>query len=441
MVKTIKKLLLFSGDLLFLHLALLITLIIRYPESKHLNDFLHHWPDFSVVFLIWLVVFYALDLYNLNIQNFDRKFIRLTINAVLISSILSVIYFYIIDRPTITPKTNLAVFTGIFTVLFILWRFSYKSYIVNVIPPINLAVIGHNKHTKTLSNEIAKNPMSAYRMTMILQDTQNIDRLTENVQAKNIQVIVVCDDFGESERMESALFRCLPYKVDFFNYPDFYELITGKIPVEAIGQNWFLENLKEGQKNYYNFSKWIVDSILAVSILIITTPLWLLIGIAITVTSKGPVFFRQVRLGKNEKPFKIIKFRTMRILGNDGSPTEKNDHRITRLGNFLRKTRLDEIPQVLNVLMGDMSFIGPRPERPELIIELERHIPFYKTRLLIKPGVTGWDQISGSYHSPSVNDTMEKLQHDLYYLKHRSLYFDLSIALKTIATMLYHEGR
>ena len=441
MVKTIKKLLLFGGDLLFLHLALLITLIIRYPESNHLNDFMHHWPDFSMVFFIWLVVFYALDLFNLNIQTFDRKFIRLTVNAVLISSIFSVIYFYIIDRPTITPKTNLAFFIGIYTVLFITWRLSYKSFIVRVIPQINLAIIGHNKNAQTLIDELKKNPVGVYHLSMILRDAQNINSFIEQIQANNIQVIVVCDDFGQSERMENALFRCLSFKVDFFNYPDFYEMLTGKIPVEAIGQNWFLENLKEGQKNYYNFTKRIIDNILAILIIILTAPLWILIGIVIKLTSNGPVFFRQIRLGKNEKEYKIIKFRTMRIQNNDGSPTEKGDQRITKFGKFLRKSRLDEIPQVLNVLQGDMSFIGPRPERPEIIIELERHIPFYKTRLLIKPGVTGWDQISGSYHSPSVNDTMEKLQHDLYYLKHRSLYFDLSIALKTIATMLYHEGR
>jgi len=441
MVKTIKKLLLFSGDLLFLHLALLITLYIRYPYGNHLFDFLHHWPDFSIVFVIWLVVFYALDLYNLNFQTFDRKFIRLTLNAVLISSIFSVIFFYIVDQPTITPKTNLAIFIGIYTVLFILWRLSYKSYIVKVIPQINLAIIGKDKNAKTLIDELSKNPAGVYRLAMILQDTNNIDSLTENVQAKNIQVIVVCDDFGESERMENALFRCLSFKVDFINYPDFYELLTGKIPVEAIGQNWFLENLKAGQKNYYNAIKRGIDCVLAVLIFIGTSPLWILIGIAIKTTSKGPVFFRQVRFGKNEKEYKIIKFRTMRIDNNDGSPTEKNDLRITKLGTFLRRTRLDEIPQVLNVLSGDMSFIGPRPERPELIVELERHIPFYKTRLLIKPGLTGWDQISGSYHSPSLIDTMEKLQHDLFYLKHRSLSFDLSIALKTIATMLFHEGR
>ena len=131
----------------------------------------------------------------------------------------------------------------------------------------------------------------------------------------------------------------------------------------------------------------------------------------------------------------------MKVAGNNGAMTVVNDTRITKVGNFLRKTRLDEIPQLINIIKGEMSFIGPRPERPELVGELSEKIPFYKTRLLIKPGVTGWDQISGIYHSPSLEDTMEKLQYDLFYLKHRSLYLDATIVLKTIATVLSRGGR
>ena len=174
---------------------------------------------------------------------------------------------------------------------------------------------------------------------------------------------------------------------------------------------------------------------------IVSLPLWPLIAILIKLSSRGPVFFTQERLGKDEQVFNIIKFRTMRVENNNQEPTEEADNRITGLGLFLRKTRLDEIPQVLNILRGEMSFIGPRPERPEIVAELEKEIPFYKTRLLIKPGITGWDQVSGSYHSASVSDSMEKLQHDLFYLSNRSLYLDITIALKTIATVVSREGR
>jgi lipopolysaccharide/colanic/teichoic acid biosynthesis glycosyltransferase len=151
--------------------------------------------------------------------------------------------------------------------------------------------------------------------------------------------------------------------------------------------------------------------------------------------------FTQERVGQNEQVFKMLKFRTMKVQGNDGSMTKEHDNRITGVGRCLRKTRLDEIPQLINILRGEMSFIGPRPERPEYVRDLAEKIPFYKTRLLIQPGISGWDQISGVYHSPSLEDTTEKLQYDLYYLKHRSIIFDCSIFLKTIATMLGREGR
>ena len=128
------------------------------------------------------------------------------------------------------------------------------------------------------------------------------------------------------------------------------------------------------------------------------------------------------------------------MVGNDFAPTKQNDPRITRVGSFLRKTRIDEFPQMINVLAGDMSIIGPRPERPELAIELENNIPFYRQRLLVKPGITGWDQISGEYHSPSVSDTIKKLEYDLYYIKNVSVLLDVSIFFKTITTMFSKAG-
>jgi lipopolysaccharide/colanic/teichoic acid biosynthesis glycosyltransferase len=130
----------------------------------------------------------------------------------------------------------------------------------------------------------------------------------------------------------------------------------------------------------------------------------------------------------------------MRTNGNNFAPTEANDPRVTGFGNLLRKFRLDEIPQLVNIFIGEMSFIGPRPERPELAVDLERSIPYYKQRLLVKPGITGWDQVSGEYHSPSVEDTYKKLQYDLYYVKNMSVLLDISIFFKTIMTMLGRKG-
>ncbi|HOS98966.1 MAG TPA: sugar transferase, partial [bacterium] len=201
------------------------------------------------------------------------------------------------------------------------------------------------------------------------------------------------------------------------------------------------ENLNLVDKRWYLALKRGSDFIIAALGFIITLPLWLIIAPLIKITSHGPIIFKQQRVGRDNKPFIIYKFRTMKVEDNNFQPVGDHDKRITPVGRFLRQTRLDELPQLMNILKGEMSVIGPRPERPELVQELARQIPFYNIRHLIQPGVTGWDQVSGEYHSPSLEDTYKKLQYDLFYLKHCSIYLDSTIILKTIATVLSRGGK
>jgi lipopolysaccharide/colanic/teichoic acid biosynthesis glycosyltransferase len=167
-----------------------------------------------------------------------------------------------------------------------------------------------------------------------------------------------------------------------------------------------------------------------------------LIGIGNILGNKGPLLYIQERIGKNGIPFKIYKLRTMIVNAEkDGVRwAKKNDKRITAFGKFLRNTRLDEIPQFYNILKGDMSIIGPRPERPFFVNELARIIPFYETRHIIKPGLTGWAQVNSRYGS-TIEDSLTKLQYDLYYIKHRSVFLDLSIVVKTLSTVLFYRGQ
>ena len=441
MLSRLKKFILLAGDFIFLTLALFLTIVIRYPQETWQENFYGHLPHFLVIFVVWLIVFYINGLYNLNTKSSGRKFFISTMSAVALSSLLSVIYFYLNVQATIAPKTNLLIFIGVFTIFFFIWRGLYQALVSPLIPKSNLAIIGFNKYTETLIEELKNNPGSGYQTALIFKDPSEMTSLVESVKENNIRAIVVADDFGQSEKLREALFSCLASNVVFFNYPAFYELLTGKVPVEAIDSSWFLDNIREGEKNYYNFIKRILDFVCALLLLIVSAIFWPLIALIIKLGSRGPIFFTQERYGQNEKVFKMIKFRTMKEDGNDRTMTVEGDERVTRFGSFLRKTRLDEIPQVINIIKSDMSFIGPRPERPEIVSSLEHQIPFYKTRLLIKPGITGWDQVSGKYHSPSLTDTLKKLQYDLFYLKHRSLYLDLVITLKTIATVLSREGR
>jgi exopolysaccharide biosynthesis polyprenyl glycosylphosphotransferase len=204
-----------------------------------------------------------------------------------------------------------------------------------------------------------------------------------------------------------------------------------------------LENLTENNKKLYEITRRIYDICFSILLLAVTLPFTPLIALIIKISSKGPVFFTQIRTGKDGKTFRAIKFRTMVTNAETNGPqwATKNDSRVTGAGRFLRKTRIDEIPQLINVLTNEMSLIGPRPERPKFVEELEKEIPFYKERLLVKPGLTGWAQVAGPAYGGSKEESLEKLQYDLYYIKNRSMALDISIVLKTVKTILTRRGQ
>ena len=447
-----KKIALLGGDIIILYLSLYLTLLIRYSSKQLATSWaIHFWP-FTIIFLLWLIIFYISNLYNLNLAINNLKFFQLSGKALAITGLISLAFFYLIPQINIAPKRNLFIFIVIFAVLFVLWRQFYNWSLKSYLPKSHLAIIGFNEQIQELINELQKKPHLGFIVSFIVDNNatdqslnnipliKDIGQMKQLINKNKISNIILTADPHYSDNLRSALFDCLPLKINYISLPNFYEAITGKIPLDAINQMWFLENLNEGSKSWFNKIKRFYDFILAVLILLITLPFWLLIALIIKMESRGPVFIIMPRLGQDNKIFNLIKFRTMKEEGNDRSPTIANDPRITKFGSFLRKTRLDEVPQMINVIRGEMSFVGPRPERPELALELEKQIPFYRERLLVKPGLTGSDQISGEYHSPIREDSLKKLQYDLFYIKNRSLYLDISIILKTIATVLSRKG-
>jgi exopolysaccharide biosynthesis polyprenyl glycosylphosphotransferase len=447
-----KTFILLAGDVILMYVSLYLALIIRYGNRPSAELWHWHFSSFTAIFAIWILIFYISNLYNFRLAANDSRFFQTTFKSFLIGALFSTLIFYLFPPAGITPKTNLAVFVVVFICLFIIWRRSFSLVLKSYLPKNNLAIIGQNNLVKEIINELKHRPQLGFQVSFILDEkstTKELDgvpifndlkNLPELIAKRKISNIILATN-PDSQELRALLFECLPLKITFINLSDFYESIAGKIPLEVINKMWFLENLNEGNKTNFDLFKRIVDSILALIIFIITSPLWLIIFLIIKLESRGSVFFVQTRTGERGHDFKMIKFRTMKIDCNDQSPTTARDPRITRFGSFLRKSRLDEIPQVINIIKGEMSFVGPRPEQPKLITELEKQIPFYRQRMLVKPGVTGLDQISGEYHSPSYEDTMKKLQYDLYYIKNRSLYLDFSILLKTIATILSRAGR
>lgn len=445
----LKKIILLFGDIIIFYISLYFTLLIRYFNTELFS--INFWP-FSAIFLLWLIIFYIANLYNLNLAVNNFIFLKTSSKAITVASLVSIIFFYLISDIGIAPKRILFIYIIVFTLLFFIWRQFYNWSLRAYLPKNKLAIIGYNKLTEELIKKLQEKPHLGYIVFLIADDTnentninnipiiKNLADLPELIKKDKITSIIFTINPHQSPELRSALFNCLPLKINYFSLPDFYEIITGKVPLDAINQMWFLEKLNEGNKIWFDYFKRFYDFFLALIILLTTLPAWLIIAIIIKTTNYGPVFFIMKRLGKNGKIFKLIKFRTMREENNDYSPTSINDSRITKFGSFLRKTRIDELPQIINILKNEMSFVGPRPERPELAVELTKQIPFYNERLLIKPGLSGSDQVSGEYHSPSQEDSLKKLQYDLFYIKNRSIYLDLSILLKTIATIISRQG-
>jgi sugar transferase (PEP-CTERM system associated) len=224
--------------------------------------------------------------------------------------------------------------------------------------------------------------------------------------------------------------------------PSFYEHVTGKLFLEGINPSWIIFSDGFKVSRVRKVLKRGMDVLFATVGIILTISFLPLIALAIKLDSSGPVFYRQERVGEKERNFFLYKFRTMRADAESGTGAvwaQKNDLRVTRLGAFFRKSRIDELPQFFNILRGDMSMVGPRPERPEFVDKLKEIIPYYSERHFVKPGVTGWAQVSYPYGA-SVEDAMEKLRFDLYYIKNISLTFDLMIILETIQVVLFRKG-
>ncbi|HNW19873.1 MAG TPA: sugar transferase [bacterium] len=448
----LRQLILLLGDWLLLYASLAAALLIRYRHWPEPDLWQQHTAIFNWLFIVWLLIFYVANLYNLNILAKGPRFTERVIKAIVPAGLLSLIIFYLLPAVTIAPKTNLLIFSLIYTGSFLAWRHLWRHSLRKTLPRNNVLLIGYNQMADELWQLLNNAPHLGYKPRLLFtrNDDQSpvgwtvirqADQLAAAIKDYHINTLVIVDHYRADEQINQILFSLLPLNLTYLTLSSFYEQLTGKVPLAAIGQLWFLENLNLTEKRWYLTAKRGFDVVVATIGLIITAPLWPLIALIIKISSRGPIIFQQQRLGRNNQSFTIYKFRTMKITGNDFQPTGDNDQRITAGGRWLRQTRLDEIPQLINIIKGDMSFIGPRPERPELIANLTKELPFYHVRGLIRPGITGWDQVSGEYHSPSLEDTYKKLQHDLFYLKNCSIYLDLTIILKTLTTVLSREGK
>ncbi len=450
---TLKKLLLLLGDVILLYASLFIMLYNFYGGGMDAEKVMEHLHAFTILFLVWELVFYIWNLYNLELQDYLNAYVK----AIVINVIIAIIFFYTVPYFRIAPKTNLLLIVVLFSVFFFAWRMAAIYFFSLIRPYYQLVLVGIDEHMRDLARRVLNKKGSNYSLhTVVNYEGQEIPQfiLDQSVVVENdldclrrlaeqrIPVkVVVADELYP--KIFKQLYEYLHERISFYFVASFWEEAEREVPIYATNELWFLDNLRNDSKHIYEIIKRAADFFLALLLMPIVGIVYVLAGLAIKFNSRGPIIFTQQRVGLNGRVFKLFKFRSMRQDAEiDGKPqwSQKGDTRITTVGNVLRRTRLDELPQVVNVLRGDMSFIGPRPERPEFVHVLSERIPHYELRHLVRPGLTGWAQVNFEYAS-SEEETAIKLSYDLFYVKNRSALLDIKILLKTILVVFERKGR
>lgn len=416
-------------DIILGYFALSATLFIKYGQIDFYPQFNNHLLPFSVIILLFLFSFYIFNLYSFRFNRNITEIIDSFTKSIILSFTASISIFYIFGNFfNVAPKTNLVIFTIIFGVLDFYVRLLLKRYYSH--KKINRKIFIINNTHNHLVDELKKNQNIGYE---IIRETNTFNY--EEVLEMHPDIVII--DSIQNEAFEK-LYPLLQNKIAIYTINMFYEETFQKIPTETVDKDKVVEYVNKDQ-TLFTFIKRLLDVVMSFIFLILVSPFWVIISIVIKLTSKGPILYKQTRVKINDTLFTIYKFRSMKTdaekEGAVWTTNDKTDTRITIFGKFLRKTHLDEIPQLINILRGDISFVGPRPERPEFTKMLNEKVQYYDLRHAVKPGLTGWAQINYQYGS-SIEDSKEKLKYDFYYIKNRNIFLDFLIVLKTIAMLL-----
>ncbi|WNH11651.1 sugar transferase [Thalassobellus suaedae] len=411
------------------------------------------------VLILYISLFGTIfELYDLQKSSRLEKVLA---NIILTASVTVLFYFLTPFFTPILPDNRLQILYFYFAILFALfvWRLAYITFIVSPRFYKKVLIVGETSNIQTIV-EAFNGADSNYKIVGFINcEVQKIDKIKFNgiveyspkqiyqvIKDESISEIVIASYNSESITPEiyKDLITLLEGGFSIKEYAQVYEDMTYRVPVQFVGKDFYkyFPFSRSNQNKMYLFFHRFFDVLISVTGILFSVFIIPFVMLGNLIGNRGPLFYSQERIGKNGNLFKIVKFRTMvKNAEKDGAVwAKKNDVRITPFGKFLRNSRLDEVPQFLNILKGDMSLIGPRPERPYFVRELSQTLPFYETRHIIKPGLTGWAQVNTRYGS-SIDDSLLKLQYDLYYIKHRSFFLDINILIKTISTMIFFRGQ
>jgi sugar transferase (PEP-CTERM system associated) len=448
-----RRWLLFFGDTALIIAASYLSLLIRsgkfYPVLS-----VHTGASVFTLFL-YVVMFYIFDLYNLYRSFFVRDTLLRALAAVGAAGMFSSFLFYSLPSWKYGRGILLIQMAAVL-VLTIIWRRFFALLFHMSVEKENVLILGAGSCGKEISR-LLEGKLSPYRVVGFLDD----DPLKKGKQLNDITILDAINRLPElaaEQKIKTAIFAItgnIPAElmkqlgsfrlngIKILPMYNIYEKLAMRIPIRYINDTWFV--FSPGfiliSREYIQKVKRLTDFLASSFLFLIFFPVVIITAIAIRLESSGPVFFRQERMGMGNKSFILWKFRSMYQNAEENGAVwaEKNDSRVTRVGKWIREFRIDEIPQLINVMKGEMSLIGPRPERPEFVKDLEKEIPYYSIRHAVRPGITGWAQINYRYGA-SFKDAAVKLEYDLYYIKNMSLLMDLKILLRTVGVVLFRDG-
>jgi len=424
--------LLFIPTILIYYVGLFTTIRLRFPDGLAIKDLQAHLFAFSLIYIFWLVSFYIHNLFEK--QSFRRPslLLRNLLSAMVANTLIAIVYFYAQPNLIITPRRFLLVHVAVVIVLLVAWYFLVRYFVKNSFAT-QIYIAHTNDELSGLAETIVEHHYLGFRFGGFIKEPSDV---SSTVLPNSL--IIISDGIAQDPSLARSFYSLRLQGVALLNHKRFYEELLRSIFLPTLNELWFLENIAYTEKRMYKFSKRLIDIFVGLLAFIVCAVTFPVIALLIKITSSGPILFRQDRVGQQGKSFTMYKYRTMKQ-GITNTWTSVGDSRITAIGSFLRKTKFDELPQSLNVLRGDMSLVGPRPEQVNIVEELRDQIPFYDERHLVKPGLTGWAQLH--VYAASVAETKQKLEYDLYYIKHRSFGFDIEILLKTIYAVFSGAGR
>lgn len=441
--------LLISGDLIAYILSLILTLTIRYGELPSRSLFTLHAASFGILFIIFLLVSYSGGLYDKQTY-FMRGRIESSILKVQLVNLAIGIAFFYFAPVYIAPKANLFIYFLLSTAALLLWR-DVMFPVLSSTKVAQAIMVGVGDDIEDLHSEVNANVRYGLsfrdKIVPLNSVSDTVNAISESVKKHNAQILIADLHNPNVEAAMPFLYSLIFAGIQVIDASKLYEMIFDRIPLSLVGEKWLVENAASalGGRRVYDSLKRLTDILVAGILGIISLFLYPFIYLAIKLDDGGKIFITQERVGQNNKIIRMTKFRSMSsddsgvYHGNGG----KTALQVTRVGKFLRLTRIDELPQLWSVIKGDQSLVGPRPELPALTKVYEEKVPYYNVRHLIKPGLSGWAQIYHSahpHHAVAVDDTRDKLSYDLYYIKNRSLGLDVHIALQTVSALVSRRG-